>query len=337
MPKPTTTEGLIETLRRERRQLERYVFEFERGPAGQFAPSPRLKLTEAQLTGPTGDGAGPLADDLRAIVAAEAASLAWLKAGLARRRVPALPGAGARPGRRRALTRVLADFRLPPEALFSALARLGPGDVFGRERYRWTGGRSLADHLHEQLVQRYRAAKRRARTLSRSTAGPRRGKDRLLADIEREHRLLAQTITGLSAAALNTPGVVAQWSVKDVLAHLTAWEQMFLGWYRAGQRGETPAVPAPGYTWRDLDALNDSLFRRSRRRKPAAVLTDFALSYAQVLGAVTAMPEADLLAPGRYAWLGGGNLYGYIQANSSHHYRWARGLIRRWRTAHASV
>jgi hypothetical protein len=232
---------------------------------------------------------------------------------------------------------VLADFRQPPEALYAALGRLGPGDAFSRERYRWTGGRALADHLREQLVQRYRDAKRVARSLSRSTAGPRRGKDRLLADIEREHRLLAQTFTGLSAAALSTPGVVGEWSVKDLLAHLTAWEQMFLRWYRAGQRGETPAVPAPGYTWRDLHALNDSLYRRSRRRQATAVLTDFALSYAQVLGAVTAMPEADVLAPARYPWLGDGNLYGYIQANTSHHYRWARGLIRRWRTAHAAV
>lgn len=29
------------------------------------------------------------------------------------------------------------------------------------------------------------------------------------------------------------PGVVGDWPVKDVLAHLVAWEQMCLGWYEA--------------------------------------------------------------------------------------------------------
>jgi hypothetical protein len=48
------------------------------------------------------------------------------------------------------------------------------------------------------------------------------------------------------------PGIVGEWSAKDVLAHLTEWEQMVLGWYHAGLAGETPALPAPGFKWSEL-------------------------------------------------------------------------------------
>jgi hypothetical protein len=40
---------------------------------------------------------------------------------------------------------------------------------------------------------------------------------------------------------------LGQWSVKDTLAHLYEWKQMFFTWYESGLRGENPVLPAPGY------------------------------------------------------------------------------------------
>ncbi len=45
-------------------------------------------------------------------------------------------------------------------------------------------------------------------------------------------------------------------SVRDVLAHLHAWHLLLEGWYEDGMIGGSPALPADGYTWRQLDALN---------------------------------------------------------------------------------
>ncbi|MBD0328165.1 MAG: ClbS/DfsB family four-helix bundle protein, partial [Pyrinomonadaceae bacterium] len=39
------------------------------------------------------------------------------------------------------------------------------------------------------------------------------------------------------------PGVVGDWSVKDVTAHLTTWERRPLEWLRAAQHGGTPRPP----------------------------------------------------------------------------------------------
>lgn len=45
-------------------------------------------------------------------------------------------------------------------------------------------------------------------------------------------------------------------NVRDVIAHLYHWHILFLGWYEAGMRGETPVMPAAGYGWKDTPALN---------------------------------------------------------------------------------
>lgn len=39
------------------------------------------------------------------------------------------------------------------------------------------------------------------------------------------------------------------WTIKDLFAHLTEWEQMFIGSYRQGLKGQDPVLPAEGYKW----------------------------------------------------------------------------------------
>ncbi len=74
----------------------------------------------------------------------------------------------------------------------------------------------------------------------------------ILAASRQEHDALEQLLAPLTPGQMMQPGIVGEWSAKDVLAHLTEWEQMVLGWYHAGQAGETPALPAPGFKWSEL-------------------------------------------------------------------------------------
>jgi len=59
----------------------------------------------------------------------------------------------------------------------------------------------------------------------------------------RRSRAILATLT---PEQMTRPGALGDWSAKDVLAHLYEWEQMVLGWLAAGQRGQTPSVPARG-------------------------------------------------------------------------------------------
>lgn len=54
-----------------------------------------------------------------------------------------------------------------------------------------------------------------------------------MAAVEQERGALEAQLAQLSDEQNTMPGVVGDWPVKDVLAHLVAWEQMCLGWYEA--------------------------------------------------------------------------------------------------------
>jgi hypothetical protein len=125
-------------------------------------------------------------------------------------------------------------------------------------------------------------------------------------------------------------GVVDDWSLKDLLAHMVDWEQRSIGWYWAGQRGDEPEVPALGMGWEDIDDLNRRIYERHRRRPLEEVLADFRDSYQEVRELVSGIPEDEMFAVGCYTWMGKGNLVGFILANTFSHYRWAKTNIRKW-------
>jgi hypothetical protein len=60
------------------------------------------------------------------------------------------------------------------------------------------------------------------------------------------------------------------------------------------------------------------------------VRKEFGASYKRVVAVVEGIPEEEIFAVGRYAWLGENNLVGVILANTANHYRWAKGQIREW-------
>ena len=160
---------------------------------------------------------------------------------------------------------------------------------------------------------------------------PTMDKLRLLDLIRMEHDFLLRALAGLTPDELTTPGVVGEWSVKDILAHITTWEQRFLKALAVVERGETPDWPEAGYTWDDLDALNARDFRANQERPLTEVWLAFAGSYAELLDKAAALPDVALLTPGYYAWTEAHALWRYLDANAGDHYREHAEQIRQWR------
>jgi hypothetical protein len=162
--------------------------------------------------------------------------------------------------------------------------------------------------------------------------GKRLRKQALLAEIQAEHAALDETLSLLDHNQMTTPGVTrGGWSVKDVLAHLVEWQQMNLDWYAAGLRGEKPAIPAPGYTLRELPRLNAMIYRKHRGRSLRAVLSDYRSYHERVVALINALSDAELVTVGRFSWTGPSwTLSDYLRASTAAHYLWARTRIRRW-------
>ena len=148
-------------------------------------------------------------------------------------------------------------------------------------------------------------------------------KAQLSAAIQKDYAALEKFLTPLSSEQLAftiTPGA---WAIKDILAHLYAWQQMLFTWYETGLRGETPAVPAPGYKWNQLPALNQQIYTTYCTLTPEQALGLFRESHQNTLLWIESLSDADLITPGRYEWMNHNTLMAYLNSVTAAHYIWA--------------
>jgi hypothetical protein len=155
-------------------------------------------------------------------------------------------------------------------------------------------------------------------------------KDELLRAASDEFAHLWEVVAVVPAAHREGPGACEAWSVKDLLAHLDAWHELFLGWEAAGAAGGTPAIPAAGYTWVQTPALNEAIRARCANDEWADVATRLRDSHARVLAVITGYEAEDLFVKKRYAWTGTTSVGSYAVSATSSHYAWASTLIRKW-------
>jgi len=154
-------------------------------------------------------------------------------------------------------------------------------------------------------------------------------KNQVIIESQKEYQALEQFLANLTPATMTQPGALGSWSVKDVLAHLLEWQQMFIRWYTAGLRGENPATPAPGYKWSQLPALNQMIYEKYRHWTLDDTLAQFRASHQQTMELLQSLSAEDLFTPGLYPWMRNNKMAAYFTANTSSHYRWARTEMRK--------
>jgi hypothetical protein len=111
---------------------------------------------------------------------------------------------------------------------------------------------------------------------------------RLLSTLEAAWSALGDSYAGLSDAHLVEPGVVDDWSVKDILAHVTTWENEALRHLPHIIAGGTP----PRYAAQGgIDAFNARATADGRRRSLAEVLRRRDETHARLLDFISSQPE----------------------------------------------
>ena len=149
-------------------------------------------------------------------------------------------------------------------------------------------------------------------------------KEQMLDLIQKERTALEEFLAALTPEEMVRPGALGPWSAKDVMAHLLEWEQMFLGWYKAGSRGKIPEKPAPGFKWNQLPQLNQQIYEKYCDQSLAEVQKQFSASYRQVMKTIGVIRDDDLFKSGRFPWTEKHALLAFILPNTSSHYHWAR-------------
>ena len=133
----------------------------------------------------------------------------------------------------------------------------------------------------------------------------------LLHLIHAEHEKLLASIDGLSVSELCSEPVIGDWSVKDVLAHLAAWEQRLLQRV-AGTPEDGAGLGTPHY--------NEQTYQKNRDRSWQSVKRNFTITHEQVVTLAESLSDADV----KHWWTS-------FKFNTYNHYKWASTQIRRWR------
>ncbi len=115
----------------------------------------------------------------------------------------------------------------------------------------------------------------------------------LLAALADANEQFDTAIAGLDEAALVESGVVGQWSIKDLIGHVTAWEQLAVEALEQARSGEP--IPAP--SWASADEYNAQDAARKSGWTLAEVRADAAETRRRLLALLADLTEEDWMTP----------------------------------------
>ncbi|MFN8441394.1 MAG: ClbS/DfsB family four-helix bundle protein [Caldilineaceae bacterium] len=130
-------------------------------------------------------------------------------------------------------------------------------------------------------------------------------KQTLLENLQLENQRWETLLEQVDPVVMDKPGFAGNWSVKDLVAHLTGWQRRTVLRLQAALRGETESEPPWPDELQSTDEINAWIYEANRNRPVSDVRADAAATFQQLLNAISALPEVELMDPQRFAWTEG--------------------------------
>jgi hypothetical protein len=105
-----------------------------------------------------------------------------------------------------------------------------------------------------------------------------------------------------------------EWTRKDVVAHVEAWERRVIGLVEKLRAGETPGDEV------ETDELNARFYAADRDRALADVRSGEAAAYAAMLAEIGACTDEELFDGSHFGWTEGDPLADWFRSNGDEHY-----------------
>jgi hypothetical protein len=121
---------------------------------------------------------------------------------------------------------------------------------------------------------------------------------RLLRRLDRAWSDFRESYAGLSDSEMLTPGVQGRWSVRDILAHVTTWEEEALIHLPLIAAGGRP--PRYSTTYGGIDAFNALTTERKRDLSLSEVRRQLEETHQRLLACVRNAPEELLTSDSRF-------------------------------------
>jgi hypothetical protein len=137
---------------------------------------------------------------------------------------------------------------------------------------------------------------------------------------------LKESYAGLSDAELLEPGVAGSWSVRDVIAHVTWWEEEALTHLPLILAGGRP--PRYSVTYGGIDAFNAKMTERKKDLPLSEVLRQRDDTHRRLIALIESAPDDQVTAETRFRRR--------LRLDTYGHYPKHAQAIRKWREERAA-
>jgi hypothetical protein len=145
----------------------------------------------------------------------------------------------------------------------------------------------------------------------------------LLAELASEHDAFEAALEAVDLELVTAPGVVEDWSVRDLIVHVAFWAEHATDALRLAAEGRGDEF---AYDTAETDAMNARLLTESRKVTPVAAVEREERAYQDLVGAVSALDPSLLDAR-----LGNGDTVAkVIGYDGPEHYREHTAHLRAW-------
>ena len=155
-------------------------------------------------------------------------------------------------------------------------------------------------------------------------------KDKLISALTDGRQEFLNLLEVFSREEMEIPGVLDQWSLKDMLVHLTRWEAELVKLLWQAKQGNKPTTVH--FNQNGIDAINERWFHESKHRQIDIVWKDFVAVRQQTLRRVQEFGENELNDQQSYPWLESKPLWQWIADDSFEHEAEHAADIQAWKT-----
>jgi len=143
----------------------------------------------------------------------------------------------------------------------------------------------------------------------------------LLKRLDKAWAAFNESYAGLSDVQLMRPGVTGAWSVRDILAHVTTWEEEALTHLPLILEGGTP--PRYSVRYGGIDAFNARMTEQKRSLSLSEVRAQLAATHGRLVDFIQSVPDHQLIGEARFRHR--------LRLDTYSHYPLHAAAIRQWR------
>ena len=117
-------------------------------------------------------------------------------------------------------------------------------------------------------------------------------KPELLRWLMEEQQKWELLLAAIGEERMAQPGVNGDWSMRDIIAHLTGWQRWLVARLQAAGVGQPEPAPAWPTALTAEDDINAWIYETNRNRTVRQVVDDAHAVHEQLLATIQALPEA---------------------------------------------